>query len=33
MPSVVGPTGFVEADPLSDVMRGVLLGFEVMTVT
>ena len=27
----MGPTGVVEADPLSDDTRGVLLGFEAMT--
>jgi hypothetical protein len=29
---LVGPTGVVEADPLSDDARGVLLGLEAMTV-
>ncbi len=28
----MGPTGVVEADPLSDDARGVLLGLEAMTV-
>ena len=27
----MGPTGVVEADPFSDDTRGVLLGFEAMT--
>lgn len=27
----MGPTGVVEADPLCDDARGVLLGFEAMT--